>query len=87
MEATVIVDSQSRGHYTGEEIQSVAASHGWAGPELEADDEFYSEAWDEAMNFLMGLPADANGSVYFEHEDGSLMFGDAQAYYDEADAA
>ena len=83
MEATIIVDCMRCGSYMGERVQRVAESFGWSGEFASHNDEFYCEAWDEATNFLMSIVPDANGHSYFEHEDGSLMHGDAQSYYDE----
>lgn len=87
MKNSLMVCSMRCGSYMGERVQRVAESFGWSGEFVSHNEEFYCEAWDEATQFLHSIPADEEGSAFFEDEDGSLIFGDAQAYYDEVDAA
>jgi len=42
----------ARGRYIGEAVQQLAQEYGWAAEYCEADGESYSEAWDDAEQYL-----------------------------------
>jgi len=48
----------ARGIYAGERVQEIAAEYGWKGEHLSALAEWYSEATDEASEFLNDLLGD-----------------------------
>ena len=59
----LIFDGDVRGRFTGEAVQDMATSYGWAGKELSADAEFYDEAITEAEDWLNAHVA-KEGSVF-----------------------
>ena len=68
----LVFDGDLRGRYTGEAVQDMATSYGWAGEELSADNEFYDEAITEAEDWLNANIAKA-GSV-FSFDYGSFYY-------------
>ena len=61
-----------RGIYIGEAIQEAATRQGWKGETLGVDGEFYSEATDEAENYLQDLASDG---YYFGTKEGCCCWG------------
>lgn len=54
----------ARGIYIGQSVQEYAKEMGWTGQYEDIDSEFFSEAWNEAEQYLNSLP-DLPADVYF----------------------
>jgi hypothetical protein len=59
----------ARGVYMGERIQQIATDEGWDGEFADADDEYYSDATDEAEDWLNDNIAD-DGHFFGTSEQG-----------------
>jgi hypothetical protein len=68
----LVFDGDVRGRFTGEAVQDMATSYGWAGAYLSADAEFYDEAITEAEDWLNAHVVE-DGSI-FHWFNGSFFY-------------
>ena len=76
----LVFDGDVRGRYTGEAVQGLALSYGYAGERLDADAEFYDEATTEAEDWLNDNIAKDGGVFSFDY--GSFFYQPWEWYED-----